>query len=522
MTIYKNRKINFSKKKQEKVNMTFQLGKEVEKIALQYTRRLALVINDDKYSYKELLSEAYRIKTFLEESEEEFIGIECKNEFFIYAGILGVLLAGKAYVPLHPELPTARIKSLISQTQLKTILCADCTNVKLKNYPSTKLVSREELNCTKNKTQIAVKKKKNESKIAYVLSTSGSTGEPKLVPISHINLQSFFSFYLKEYIFKKGDRFLQVYDLNFDVSVFSIFMPWLCGASCIVPMDGNFKPYEAVKTIQKWKVTVTSMVPGMIENLKRYFPEIYLPSLKYSFFSGDALHFATASAWKKCVPKAEIHNFYGPTETTIVCSRYILKKNNKNQSQTIVPLGKSFPETKISILKNKKITFEKNVKGEIMISGPQVFSGYLGNTTKKYFIYHSNEKWYKSGDRGYIDEKGNLIFLGRIDCQLKVNGYRIEPAEIQNIIFDTVKMKSIVFPSVLNKNKLICALELDNVGKNSKYKVLKKEELKKKMNSSLPEYMKLDEIFLFDVFPENTNGKVDTNKIKSICTNGIV
>ena len=488
----------------DKKKYQFQLGLEVLKIARKFPKHIALEIEERKFNYQELAQYAKKIAKSLEGNAQKYIGILTANTFETYAGILGILISGKAYVPVKPDLPENRIKVLLERLKIKTILCHIPSEKILQISPDTKQLSYDLIKVNRIVTRKTITSRLNRT--AYVLSTSGSSGIPKLVPISHSNLEAFFKFFLKEYDFVNHDTFLQPYELNFDVSVFSVFMPWLTGGRSVIVPEKGFKHFEIVKTIIRSKTTVLSMVPGVLESLKNNFKELNFPSVRLSFFSGDSLHIDLVEKWKACIPNAEVHNFYGPTETTIVCSRYKIENENIENYHQIVSIGKCFPKSEMAILNKNKITQKANQEGEIIIRGEQVFKSYLGEDKTKGFIKIGNKKWYQSGDKGMKNENGNFLFLGRMDRQVKINGYRIEPAEIENIVRKKFKIRSVVFKNQKKQNELCLAIECK--------KKINESLIREQLASKLPSYMIPNKIITMNKFPLNSNGKIDFRKIK--------
>ena len=480
---------------------------------LEFPDRQAMFINNQYYTYIEFLNIVYYVfKQLPDEKKEKNIGIYCNDDIFTYASIVAINLYGAAYVPLNANFPEARNRNIIKQCDLKLILTSNY--FPNKNSEGTVLLdislekSKEEIVFDKHWILNFTESNYIDHSIAYILFTSGSTGEPKGVPVSNSNLNHFFNFFLNNYDFNEKDKFLQVYELTFDVSVFSFFMPLIVGACCYVLPTNQIKYSNIIQQIKEHEITVVSMVPTVLRFLEKYLKDISLPSLRLSLFSGDVLYHSLAVKWSHAIPNAEIHNFYGPTETTIVCTRYIW---NESESETesvndIVPLGKAFDGMEILIVNENNLQYEK---GELCFYGEQVISSYLNNANEDKFFIYQGKRYYKTGDIVSVDNKGNLLFYGRNDDQVKINGYRIELKEIEFVIEQQIhfNVKVICVSDDKKINSLVAFIETNK---------LDVEDLKEKLSILLPNYMIPRKFILLESFPLNINGKVDKNVLLNL------
>ncbi len=475
-----------------------------------YPNNNALFVNNQYYTYQQLWQIVKQIHQQLSAQKQHLrIGVYCTNNIETYATILAINLYGAAYVPLNIKFPVSKNKKIIEQCNLQLILISK-NDEKLhelkQQVKSTFITISNVLNVqpTELKNEIKINPndyQKVEQPYVYILFTSGSTGEPKGVPISKTNTNHFFKYFFKNYNFNERDRFLQVYELTFDVSVFSFFMPLMVGACCYVLPNDGIKFMKTIEYLIKYNITVVSMVPTTLRYLENYLPEIKLPDLCYSFFSGDALHHNLAVKWSKAIPNAVIHNFYGPTETTIVCTRYVFnaKQSEKESVNDIVPLGKPFKGMEFIIIDEKNAPTQK---GELCFSGTQVINSYLNNTNEDRFLTYQQKQFYKTGDIASVNEFENLIFYGRTDSQVKINGYRIELTEIENAISKTLDTKCIALTKKNNNslNQLIVFIEEKKVDE---------KELKKRLGTILPDYMIPNQFIEVEKFILNINGKID-------------
>lgn len=468
----------------------------------------ALYINGRYYTYAELMDLALFLHSKIDKKKRySFIGIYCTSDVFSYAAILAVLIYGAAYVPLNPLFPKARNLTIIENCGLEIII----SNQLISEYKSkADIVTVSELPDSDLSKPIHIPEAVSDSKYAYVMFTSGSTGNPKGVPISKKNLEVFFDYFLSNYVFQPDDRFLQPYECTFDVSVFSIFMPWYVGACCyVVPSDG-IKYLNIIKFLNDHHITVCSLVPTVLVFLEKHAHSLSFPSLRYSFFSGDILYHDLAVKWKSYTPNAELHNFYGPTETTIVCTRYVWNESGsaKESINNVVPLGQPFTGIEFIILNENNVLADKHEIGELCLSGDQVIENYLGNVHKEAFLNYGGKHYYRTGDMVSVNYCGNILFHGRKDSQVKVNGYRVELTEIEAAI-QKITNKMCFVKLQKNKNGLGVLVACIEAGSDE-------DALIKELMLCLPQYMIPKKILAVREWPFNLNGKTDRQELKKL------
>lgn len=485
-------------------NPNFSIASHFPNCVSKFSARKALFINDTYFTYNELweivLSVYNKIpvhKTF------QSIGVYCNDDAITYASSIAIGLYGAAYVPLNNKFPVARNKNIVRQCELELIL----SSVANENLEEMKGAAEIVITADNKKNNKVVRPdfQKVNQPYSCILFTSGTTGEPKGVPLTHSNINYFFDFQLRNYDFNKEDKFLQVYELTFDVSIFSFLMPLLVGGCCYPVPDKGVKFTTIIQMLKQHRITVVSMVPTILSYIKNYIAEIHLPDLRYSIFSGDALYHHLAVQWAKAMPNGIIENFYGPTETTIVCLHYPFDelKSAKESVNGIVPLGKPFDGVETMIVDEENNIAEK---GELCFTGTQIISHYLHNINGQKFIEKDNKRWYKTGDVVLRNSNGNLCFLGRSDSQVKINGFRIELSEIEFAIDSLVNKKTIVLNrrDGNNINSLLAFIET---------KELNESKLKEQLSALLPNYMIPQEIIPVEKFPLNINEKVDRNEL---------
>lgn len=465
----------------------------------------AFCINEKYYSYAKFSQRIATIAKYLEESDELRIGLITNDHLDTYASILAIWIIGKTYVPINPDAPPARNQNIIDQVGIKTIL------------DSKKTIK---LNSVDFETSIKVLKQYSlesnySDQLAYILFTSGSTGNPKGVKISFKNLASFIEAFLKTgFVLDHTDKCLQCFDLTFDVSIQSFLVPLIHGA-CVYTVPSDQIKYSYVfGLLDDHKLTFGIFAPSMIHFLKPYFDEIYLPQLRYCILTAEASPIDLVKEWAKCIPNAKISNFYGPTEATIYCTYFHVNLRKKLKGANgVLAIGQPFKGISIVILDENLRPVEKGQKGEMFVSGNQVTEGYWDNLelNKEVFVVFdykgSPQRFYKTGDLCMEDEDGDILYYGRRDNQVKINGYRIELGEIEfhaRASIDGKNAIAFIYQGRTGRNEIALCLETKNFNKNAILKTLQ---------ATLPSYMRPTKIFNLEKFPLNKSDKVDKNAI---------
>ncbi|MBC7863460.1 MAG: AMP-binding protein [Bacteroidia bacterium] len=489
--------------------MTKTLTEELESWLLKYSDEIALSFSDKNYSYKDLDLASKKIKDFLlsKKNSEPYIGVFATKNFFTYASILAIIRAGKAYVPLNPSFPIEKNLEIIKESGIKTLFINNTDRKIFKEHPDTDTVSPELI--TEEITDAGVTA--NVSSAAYILFTSGTTGKPKGVLITHKNLLSYLENIQKLVKIEKGDRCSQTFGLTFDLSVHDIFFTWKNGACLCTPEENEL--LSPASYIKNKKLTHWFSVPstGILMDKLRQLKENNFPDLKNVLFCGEALRTDLARKFMKAAPNAVCYNLYGPTEATIAIFAYKIEEPIKEKNG-IVSIGKIFACNRSFITKERIDYFN----GELCLNGAQVIQNYFNNSEADKACFYEDHKevnWYKTGDTIEIDEENNFYFLGRKDTQIKLNGFRIELEEIESVLLkESGNSNTIVFVNEKSASPfLVAALEGEKTTENT--------QLLDKCRQKLAPYMIPQQIVYLHTFPLNVNGKVDRKAIIQTITN---
>ncbi|MCK5179355.1 MAG: AMP-binding protein, partial [Candidatus Omnitrophica bacterium] len=355
--------------------------------------------------------------------------------------------------------------------------------------------------------------------IAYLLFTSGSTGEPKGVPVSHQNVRSYVEFLTKRYDLNENDRCSQMHDMTFDFSVHDIYPTWEAGA-CLYVATKQDKLFP-VSYIQKNKLTSWASVPSIgviIDKYGRLEPGAF-PDLRYSFFCGEALYLSTAEKWQAAANNSKIVNLYGPTEATMAIAYYDWDSQTSPSEclNGIVPIGKVFDGQEGRVVRENQHEASVDEAGELYLRGSQVTKGYWNNPEKTATQYVTlpdtgDTLWYRTGDLVREDNDRCMYYLGRIDNQVQILGNRVELGEIDKIlreISDSEHAVSVPWPvSGGNASGLVAFI--------STGKTLDENSVLEFCRSKLPKYMVPMNVCFVDRMPLNANGKVDRIQLNQL------
>ena len=479
----------------------------------KYSKNNAFYINNIFYTYFDLAVVISKIRKSIRQridDAEQIVGLIANDDLETYSSIIALWLEGKSYVPISYDSPFDRNKNIISQSNINTVLDSSKEFI----YNRLQIIHTKNLEDT---TIDLAPKNILEKELAYLLFTSGTTGIPKGVPITKSNVSKIINALESLNLnINENDRCLQMSELTFDVSITSFLFPLINGACVYTVPRGVVKFSYVYDLLENQKLTVAQLVPSLLNYLQKYFDEIYLPHVKYSFLTAEALPEKLAEDWSKCVPNSKIFNFYGPTENTVWSSYYEFKRNDYNLSYNgLLSIGKPLKETEIIIVDKHNQIQSNGEKGELCLSGPQLTTNYWKNDKKNkeafFYLYHKNKKmkFYRTGDLCSFDVSGNIIYLGRIDFQAKINGYRVELCEVEHhakSFLGNINVIAVEFTGLTKNNEIGIALESTKFNYSNLLKYLK---------TKMPNYMIPTKLIFLTKFPLNSNQKIDRKEIKS-------
>ncbi len=429
------------------------------------------------------------------------------------AALLGILKVGAVYLPLDPSNPVERIKSLLHESNASLVICENqfitkITNSKLSVYTIENLITSPE----KTTIPFQIPKIPNNNP-AIILFTSGTTGIPKGVVLTHEGLSNRILWGISNYKHQAYDVFLQQTALTFDFSIFEIFTALSCGAKLIISrpelhLEGKY----LIQLIQDEKINVIGIVPSVIKLLMQHENFEQCKSLTFVFLGGEIVTPQLQSAFFK-KSNAKLINIYGPTETSISVLHWECTPQNENK---IVPIGFPIANMYIYLLDEQLQEVQKEEIGEIYISGIGLAHSYLNNEqlTKEKFIQNpfstGTNKLYRTGDYGKRLMDGSFTFEGRKDKQVKINGIRIELEEIEKEIrFIDHILDCVVIPTSnkTNEIKLTAYIILENNA------TLDIQHIKKILSASLSTSLIPSFFIQINKIPLLSTGKIDKNAL---------
>lgn len=474
----------------------------------------AFYINGVYHNYRDFAQLISNIRTVIGEElniNEKIVAIISNDDLETYATIIALWFEGKAYVPISPDTPLERNQNIIKDANIKTIF--DSSNIEY--FKNVKVIQTKRLF---NSPINLCPKQFDDQDLAYMLFTSGTTGKPKGVPITRQNLVYFVdSFWNIKFEIDQNDKCLQMFELAFDLSVFSYLIPLLKGA-CIYTIPKDKIKYSYIyELMEEHELTFTLMVPSILHYLRPYFDEIKLPKLRYSLFAGEALPLDVTTEWSKCVNNAKIINLYGPSEGTIFCTYYNYNRFELNKSHHgVLSIGKPMKDNYTIIVDENNQVVDNGREGELCLKSDQLTPGYWNNKEKNedsFFtqIYNSKaERFYKTGDLCKYDKDGDILYLGRIDFQTKIQGFRVELSEIE-----------FYAKQYLEKTNVVVIAMKDQLGNTELGMAIEEKKFDSSlildyMKSKLPPYMIPKKVAFTENFPLNSNGKIDRKHLELI------
>lgn len=476
--------------------------------------KTALILSGLGISYQDLNKKSSHIASQLIAAgvkSGDFIACYQEQSIERIITLLGIIKSGAAYVPLDTAYPIDRIKTILEDTKPKFLITT--AKFDLKSEMEQPVLFIENLmNAPLEHIQKSYKDTHAPTDLAYVIHTSGTTGQPKGVLIEHQSLGNFITEYGNLLELSENDRTLQFSPYNFDGSVIDMWIPLTKGATIHLYPNNKLLGDHLSEFIAQHSISVIPFIsPSVLATIPQ---NEDLPLLKVIGTGAETCPPQVSQYWKK---RAKLLNMYGPTESTVAVNTFVFDDIHPDNT-----IGTAIKNMKLYVLDQYLRQVPDGVIGELYISGIQLSRGYLNKPqlTAEKFIknpFANNEtgfysRMYKTGDQVKILADGMLEYVGRADYQVKIRGYRIELAEIENTLckIKGIKNATVHIHKTLGGVKSLRAF----VSGDATIAHIKSE-----LNRKLPSYMIPNEIFMVETIPVKSNGKIDLESLNQMAEN---
>jgi amino acid adenylation domain-containing protein len=480
----------------------------IERQARETPDRVALLTEQRSLTYRELLDRSLAVAEAVEAASVipgQVVGVCTERSAEMVTGILGALFAGAAYLPLDPTLPASRLAFMIDEAGVGVILAqkAAAAVARVAAPGGTALLLEDLPGAPATGKGHAA----SPDGGAYVIYTSGSTGQPKGVSITHRAIVNRLLWMQKTFGLTPADRVLQKTPFGFDVSVWEFFWPLIAGSGIVMARPYGHQDCEYLaRTIADQAVTTVHFVPSMLRLFLEEPTALQLPSLRRVLCSGEELPFSLAERFGALLPGVELHNLYGPTEAAVDVTWWDCSQQGP---PGVIPIGSPIANTAAYVLDRRLDVVANDVPGELYLGGVQLARGYLNRPglTAARFVAHPlagpGGRLYRTGDRVRRLPDGSMVFLGRLDRQVKLRGYRIELSEVEQVLLSHPRVREAAVIVVDGATSAQLAAYVTGLAESGA------EGLREYLRSQLPSYMVPATIDVLPTLPLTRNGKLD-------------
>jgi amino acid adenylation domain-containing protein len=480
----------------------------------------AVICGAEQVSYGELNRRANRLAYHLRRlgvGPEARVGLCVERSVEMVVGALGILKAGGAYVPLDAGYPAERLRRMITDARMPVIVTQE------RFLERITVESARAVYFDRDSEAIARECEENPASgvtpdnLAYVIYTSGSTGRPKGAGVFHRGFVTLLSWFVHEFAISAGDRGLLVSSFSFDLTQKNIFAPLITGGRLHLSARGYYDAAAIRREIHDCEITMLNCTPSAfypLVNDADQHAHLQLASLRLLFLGGEPISLPNLSSWMSSPHfGAEIINTYGPTECTDVCAFHRLNRATAPSSSS-PPIGRPVLNARLAIADRNLSLLPIGVTGELCVMGAGVGVGYINDpslTAAKFFpdpfSGEPGARLYKTGDMTRYLPDGDIEFLGRVDHQVKVRGFRLELGEVEAMLRKHEAVREVAVVAVCSEEGQAGRLVAYVVGEAGRRPTA--GELREHLRKQAPEYMTPQAFVLIDEMPLTPNGKVD-------------
>ncbi|MEO7533278.1 MAG: amino acid adenylation domain-containing protein, partial [Ferruginibacter sp.] len=501
-----------------------------EKQAAKSPQSIALIFGEERLTYQQLDERSNQLAHCLRSrgvKKEVLVPICINKSPEMIVGILGILKAGGAYVPVDPAYPTERILFMLLDSNAEIILTAEKHVESLSSiFPEEQIIILDgPQNDFQSLPATAIKNPIQSQQLAYVLYTSGSTGQPKGVAVQHASLVNHLIWFNKQYNITDKDSSILISSFSFDGSMTATWPVLLGGGTLHLLINNDFDPSAILSYVSRYSVTYIKTLPGIFNaliNAENFNDRNICASIRLLIVGGERMNVEDFNTYLDYYPDVLFANHYGPTECTISSSFYLIDKTTINAVERRSLIGRPVANTSIFIVGDEDQLNSVGVIGEICIAGAGVARGYINRpdlTAEKFVNNHfgkSGERMYKTGDLGRWLADGNIEYIGRKDDQVKIRGYRIELGEIENVLQKSEQLSNaVVLAKSGTTGDRLVAYVIPEQAFNS-------EEIVSYLKDKLPAYMIPDQWVEMEFFPLSPNGKINREALPDTGFNALI
>jgi amino acid adenylation domain-containing protein len=490
---------------------------------------IAVVCGSQKLTYAELNSRSNQLANYLRKlgaGPDVLVGICMYRSLEMIIGILGTLKAGAAYVPLDPAYPQQRLDSMVGDVDLRVVLTSNETRSILPETEVKKVCLDDDWSRIASESGDNLPAAASVRNLCYVIFTSGSTGKAKAAAVFHRGWTNLMYWFITEFKVQPADKILVISSFSFDITQRSIVMPLITGAELHLLASNYYDPALILQTIASQKITRMNCAPStfypLVENSREF---ARLKSLHTLFLGGEAISASRIREWAESPEcSAEIANVYGAAECSDVSTFYVLT-DYKRYVESSVPIGKPIFNTQVYLLDESLNPVAPGVPGEICIAGDGVGQGYINDqalTEEKFvanpFSQDPSVRLYRTGDLAKFSSDCNLEFIGRVDHQVKLRGFRIDLGDIESTLRQHKEVKEAVVLSKTfsEQDQRLVAFVVPRHRGGSRDQT--GSQLRSFLKERLPEYMVPNDVITLEEMPLSPNGKTDRNALLSMDT----
>lgn len=495
----------------------------LDETAAKYPDKLAFCDEENSYTYGQVRSLALSIAQEIREKyglRKAPVAVYMEKSSEMLIAYLGIAYSGNFYSPIAADMPAARIEKIIGTLQPSLILAKEDKMDQVAwaemGYEGEVAVYEKIIEVPAKDTVADYAKEIIDTDLLYVLFTSGSTGVPKGVAITHRGVIDYIDWVVNEFGITEEDSFGNQAPFYFDNSILDIYSSLKTGATLyIVPENLFAQPVKLLEYLAEKEITTIFWVPSaliMVSKLKAFRNVDVSKTLKRVLFCGEVMPNKQLNIWRNYLPEVLYSNLYGPTEITDACTFYTVDR--KFADEEALPIGKPMPNTEILVLNDQNEPVRGTENGELCVRGSSLAVGYYNNPdkTRENFVQNPlnnayEEKIYRTGDIVYYNEYGELVYVCRKDFQIKHMGHRIELGEIETAVSSLETVDSCCCLYDDRKQRIVLFVE-------SADERLDKHFVADAIKEMVPDYMIPGKVIRLERFPYNLNGKIDRVVLK--------